>query len=245
MKKYFLVLFLIGCSATDEIIDADPNVRLNKIKSLMSEENYLEALVDLKTLRLEYPANSFADTVQFLIAECYFLKNDLINATTEYEQVIINMPQSNFVSDATFKRALAYYKLSPKSSLDQKYSFSAIEGFQSFFEYKNNDSLKVNAENNISIINEKLAKKIFDNAEIYYKMNLNKAAVIYYDLLMERFPDSKYSESSLYKKILALKKRKLSEQVKRETENFISKYPQSEFVNEIKSIIKSENNNAK
>ena len=164
-----------------------------------------------------------------MIAECRFFREEYLLASGEYDQLIMNMPTSNFANNAKYKKALSYFFISPKSSLDQKYTLQAIDNFQLFLETATADSNSRLAENHILELNNKLAKKIYESAEIYSVMGFNKAATIYYNLVLDKFPDSEIAELSQIKKIKILIKRKQFENAEREVSYFKEKYPNSKY----------------
>jgi outer membrane protein assembly factor BamD len=163
------------------------------------------------------------------MAECRFLREEYILAAFEYDVLIRTMPSSNLVSRARFREATCYYELSPNPILDQNYSRKAIDEYQAFLEYHPTDTLVSSAEQRINELNTKLAQKDFENGMTYMHMEYYKAAAYYFDVVLDKYHDTKYAEPALFKKAEALCNRKKYSEAKETLEKFKEKYPMSEL----------------
>ena len=135
-----------------------------------AKEDYLEAAEDFKLVTVQYPGSSLADSAQFHIAQCRYRRSEFILAASECDILVKTMPSSPLVPKARYMKAMAEYELSPQSALDQKYTREAIDDFQTFIEYFPADSLSKDAAAKIGELNDKLAKKEMDNANLYFRL---------------------------------------------------------------------------
>lgn len=96
--------------------------------------------------------------------------------------------------------AESYYQLSPRSELDQKNTDYALTEYQGYLrDYATKiPTLTDSAQNRITELRSKLAKKIFLAAELYRKLEEYKPAKIYYERLLDLYYDSEYAASSAY-----------------------------------------------
>lgn len=232
-----LAIVLYSCKSSDveKILTAEERFELGMKE--YEKGNYLEAIDEFNIITMQYPGSAVSDDAQYYLGECRFKREEYLLASYEYETLKRNMPASPLVPKAQYKIALCYYMLSPKSSLDQTYSWKAIEEFQTFIEYFPEDSLVVDAEAKISELREKLAKKDYETAILYMNMEYFKAATYYFDKVIDLYHDTKYSELAYVGKIEALIKRNKIDEAKSETEIFLKKYPQSKFKQKVESII--------
>jgi len=225
---FFLSLVLFsGCgsdNATKQLSAEDHNrIGMNAFRN----EDYLAAIDEFKVVSLQYQGSRVADSAQFFMAECRYLREEYILAAFEYNILIRNMPYSTFVSCSRFKRATCFYELSPESYLDQDYTRKAIDEYQAFLEYHPTDTLAPVAEKRILELNTKLAKKDYESGMTYMHMDYYKAATYYFDLILEKYHDTEYAEPALFKKVEALTNRKKYTDAKEAVEKFLAKYPAS------------------
>jgi len=225
---FFLSLVLFsGCGSDDATkqLSAEDHNRIGM--NAFRNEDYLAAIDEFKVVSLQYQGSRVADSAQFFMAECRYLREEYILAAFEYDILIRNMPYSTFVSRSRFKRATCFYELSPESYLDQDYTRKAIDEYQAFLEYHPTDTLAAVAEKRILELNTKLAKKDYESGMTYMHMNYYKAATYYFDLILEKYHDTEYAEPALFKKVEALTNRKKYTDAKEAVEKFLAKYPAS------------------
>ena len=190
-------------------------------------EDYLEAIEEFKVVSLQYQGSNVADSAQFYMAECRFLREEYILAAFEYDVLLRTMPGSIFAPRSRFRRATCFYRLSPKAILDQDYSRKAIDEYQAFLEYYPTDTLVSLAEQRITELNTKLAQKDYENGITYMHMEYYKAATYYFDLVLDKYHDTQYAEPALLKKAEALTDRKKYTEAKEALDKFREKYPSS------------------
>jgi outer membrane protein assembly factor BamD len=191
------------------------------------EEDYLEAIEDFKIVTLQYQGSQFGDDAQYYLAESRYVRSEFVLAAYEYDVLLRTAPTSEYVARARFRKATCFYELSPESYRDQDYSHKAIDEYQGFLEYHPVDSLAPTAEARIHELNTKLAKKDFENGAIYLTMQYNKAALYYFDLVLEKYHDTPYAELAQLRKAEALFNRKKFAEARSEMSKFIAKFPAS------------------
>jgi outer membrane protein assembly factor BamD len=222
-----LALIDIACGHTSvtAILSAEDRFALGKMK--YNNRDFLEAINEFEVVRLQFPGSTIADSAQYYLGECHYQQDEFLLAAEEYQTLRRNMPASSLVPLAQYKIALCYYNLSPKAPLDQSYTRRAIDEFQAFIEYYPNNELLKDAETKIVELNSKLAQKLFESGQLYLKMNNSKGALIYYDLVIEKYHDTPFAELALLGKVKALIARKRYDEAKSEIEKYFDKYPSS------------------
>ena len=195
-----LALLLTACGGGKLRANLTTEERLTEAMKLFEKHDYFEARTQFRIITLNAPGSAIVDKAQFYLAECHFHMDEFIIAGEEYKKLIRLYPKSEYLDDAQFKIGLAYYKLSPKSDLDQKYTWQAIEEFQRFMEDYPQSDLKGEAQNYLMQVRNKLAKKDFDTADLYRKLAYYESALVYFEEVLARFYDTKYAEPSLFYK---------------------------------------------
>jgi outer membrane protein assembly factor BamD len=219
--------FIVGCGSEEATKQLSAEERYDLGMKAFKKEDYLAAIEEFKIVSLQYLGSKVADSAQFYMAECRFLREEYILAAFEYDVLLRTMPSSIFVSRARFRRATCYYDLSPNYILDQNYSRKAIDEYQAFLEYHPTDTLVSLAEQRINELNTKLAQKDYENGITYMHMEYYKAATYYFDLVLDKYHDTKYAEPAMLKKAEALTNRKKYTDAKEALEKFYEKYPSS------------------
>jgi outer membrane protein assembly factor BamD len=119
-------------------------------------------------------------------------------AGSYFQRFARNYPKSRDAEEALFMSAFCKYKLSPRYSLDQTNTYDAITEFQSFLNRYPNTSRKNECNKYIDVLRAKLAKKDFEIAKLYYKMDEFEAAVICFKNIIKNYPNSSYVEEASY-----------------------------------------------
>lgn len=222
-----LSTIIAGCGSNEATKQLSAEERYELGMKAFKDEDYLAAIEEFKIVSLQYQGSKVADSAQFYMAECRYLREEYILAAFEYDILLRTMPSSSLVSRARFRRATCFYELSPKSILDQNYSRKAIDEYQAFLEYHPTDTLVSLAEQRINELNTKLAEKDFENGMTYMHMEYYKAASYYFDVVLDKYHDTQYAEPALLKKAEALTNRKKYAEAKETLEKFREKYPMS------------------
>ncbi len=222
-----LSALIIGCGSEEATKQLSAEERYELGMKAFRSEDYLAAIEEFKVVSLQFQGSKVADSAQFYMAECRYLREEYILAAFEYDVLLRTMPSSIFAPRAQFRRATCFYELSPNSILDQNYSRKAIDEYQAFLEYHPTDTLVSLAEQRINELNTKLAQKDFENGMTYMHMEYYKAATYYFDVVLDKYHDTKYAEPALLKKAEALTDRKKYADAKEALVKFREKYPSS------------------
>lgn len=141
------------------------------------------------------PFSEFAPKAQFLLGDCYFKMKKYPDAILEYQRVVENYIDSDYVDDARFQIGLCAFRLSRGAEYDQQSTDKALKTFRSFIaDYPQSKRVR-EAKKMISQLEGRKAQGIFDVAQYYKKLKQYDAAKIYYEDLIQNYP-----ENSLAKK---------------------------------------------
>jgi outer membrane protein assembly factor BamD len=223
----FLAVAFIACSSNETTTNATAEERFAKAKALFDNGDYLEAINEFNVITLQYQGSTVAADAQFYLAECRYQRGEYLLASYEYQTLRRNMPTNPHAEEAMYKLGLCYYTLSPRSRLDQQYTRRAIDEMQAFIDYYPKSALVPEAASKIQELNTRLAKKEYDAAQLYSTMEYSKAAIFYYDSVIEKFHDSEYAPLAYLGKTELLIARKKFREAKIEITRFIEKHPNS------------------
>lgn len=231
-------LFIASCSSTKEMETIPVEERYARAKELFDDEDYLEAIEEFKIVTVQFQGSDFGDDAQFYLAECRFIRGEYILASAEYDNLIRLMPNSQYTTLARYKRAESFYQLSPKSQLDQKYTRYAVDNFQTYIEYSPADSLVKDAEEKITELTQKLAKKMIEGGKLYYRMEYFKAAISYFEKLIQDYHDTPYVADGMLWKAKCQNERKDFSGAAQTLDELIAKYPENDLAEDIAELQK-------
>lgn len=232
----FFTLFFFACSSGLDTTNMGPEEKLAYAIKLYEEEDSEEAVQEFEAIILQYPGSSIIDDANYYLAMTRFQREEYIIAAYQFSKLIKGMPSSEFLADAQYKLADCYYELSPDFPLDQEYSKKAVEEFQVFIDFFPLNPKVAEAETKIKELNDKLARKEYEAARIYDKMEYYTAAIKYYDGVMEIYHDTQYAPMALYAKINLLVERKRDSEALAESQKFIQKYPDDKNFSDVERI---------
>lgn len=207
--KTVILLLLIGsvtvtCARKDLIKPGDSlPVAFGKAKNLFDNGSFREAAQAFETVIQTGRGTEYARDGQYYLAESYYEDERYLLAASEYERFRTLYPQSPRREEVDFKEASCYYQLSPRYKLSQRYTRTAIEKFQLFnSRYPNSERIQQSSEY-ISELRSKLARKNYNAAELYMRTDQYEAAIVYYDLTIDQYPETEWAERALVDEINA------------------------------------------
>lgn len=217
----------LACSSSEDIVNPTVEQRFNKAKALFDDGDYLEAINEFTVITLQYQGSAFAADAQYYLGECRFEREEYILSAFEYSVVRTSYPASPRVPEAHYKMALSYYMQSPKPVLDQQNTRKAIDEFQAFVEYNPAHPLAPDASAKIKELTERLAFKAYEAARQYERMEYYRAAILSYDVVIEKFHDTDYAPLAYLDKADLLVRRLRFREAEGIIKEFKSKYPNS------------------
>lgn len=240
MNRIFLIaiilsvtFWVISCSSSkiSEIKTADELYK--KAIELFNDNDLLEASKLFDIIKLQYPASQFSDDAQYYLAEINFKKEEFILAAFNYNMLRRLYPHSEYSKISMYKTALSYYNLSPDTERDQEYTLKAIDAFQDFQRAYPRDSLYNQAGIFIQELRNKLAERNYRIANLYRTIYSPNSSLIYLDIIIEDFPDTKFFEQAIIMKIEILIEQKKYDDAKFVVNFYKSNFPNSLNLNKI------------
>jgi outer membrane protein assembly factor BamD len=193
----FLYLFL-ACGPAPPVSTPDAEDQYQLAMERFEDEKYEQAQLEYQKLIWNYPGSDLVDDAQYHLAECHRLLEDYPTAVVEYSRLVRSYSQSPFAPTAHYKLALCYYQQSLPSHLDQDFTHMAIHELNTFLEEHPGHEDAPEARKLLLEARTKLAKKEYENARLYYKMDAYDSAIIYIEELLEEYPDTKWAPDAHY-----------------------------------------------
>jgi len=178
------------------------NGKKTKGAFLQAWEEY--TVVDIfKAVIKNAPYGEFAAPSQYKIGLYLAEKKLYQEARDEFEKVINDYPESEWAKAAQYQIAQTDAKRSTDAAYDQKVTQSAVQEFEKFLKTNPDAELSQEAKDQVAKLKNKEAENAFLAARFYEKNKNYKAAKVYYQSIVDNYPQSSWAVESL-KKIGAL-----------------------------------------
>lgn len=200
-----IATILLSCSGvkqTGEIKDAETAYTAGV--QAFTGEDYFEAQRLFDVIRLQFPTTQYADDAQYYLGEISYARKEYVMAAFNYGMVRRSYPTSSLNKSALFKTGMCYYELAPPADRDQDYTKKAISSFSEFQAIYPSDSLYEEAGKRINELRNRLAERELITAELYRNLYSNRSALIYYDVIIDDYPDTEHYETAFAGKIESL-----------------------------------------
>lgn len=166
---------------------------------LYNKKDYSRALILFEGLVQKYRGTAEAEDLNYYYAYTLYRLKDYTTARYKFKEFADTYPASRNAEECRYMFAYCYYLESPKSSLDQENTYKAIDALQLFINLYPRSDRATQAAQYISNLRDKLEKKAFDNAKLYYilgeyDVTYYKSAVVALKNAQIEFPDIKYAE---------------------------------------------------
>jgi len=207
MKKIAYILLIAVLAACDPYKDAltsgDLDYKMEVAKKFYNQGSYEKALPLFDELLELYRGTTKAQDVYYYYAMCLYEMDDYILAAYHFKNMYQTFPGHVEANDAAFMVAFCYYLESPKSSLDQAYTFKAMNEFQLFINTHPGSERIEECNILMDEMRAKLEKKSFEIARVYHRTQKYQAAVIAFNHTLNDYPGTKYRELSMFYKLEA------------------------------------------
>ena len=186
------------------------------------------------------------DTVRYYWGLSNYKFKDYYTAETNFDQFIQSYPRSPFTSEARYLRLDCLYRQTLRYELDQSPTYKAINEISAYIlEYPSNVHMQ-ECRDMLLELNERLDKKAYESAKLYYKMEDYLASRVAFKNVLKDDAENMYREDILY--YIAMSSYKYAHQSVPEKQkerylafvddylNFIGEIPESQYRKELDSV---------
>tara|TARA_B100000315_G_C14595987_1_gene599348 strand:+ start:5345 stop:6118 length:774 start_codon:yes stop_codon:yes gene_type:complete len=191
-----LIIGLFGCSGSNVDLTVDDILeRYEKGLKYFEKKKFFRAQEEFEYVLLRGRHTDKADDAQYYLAESYFFNKEYLTAIVEYDRLIRMMgTQTNYLELSRYRICQCYAEESPKYYHDQSHTDKAIEKFQEFIEDFPESEYVEDAEEMIQVLRAKLAKKVYESAYLYVKLQEYESAIIYLNSLLDTYYDTSWAD---------------------------------------------------
>lgn len=247
-------LSLTGCGEYQRVLKSnDPNVKYEYAKRIYDEGKYAQAASILTEIVSYFKGREQAEETLYMLGMCNYYTKDYLNSGAYLQTYYKRYPKGKYVEDARYYCGYGYYLDSPDPQLDQSGTVKAIEELGAFLELYPSSPRVPEVQNAIFDMQDKLALKQLQNAQLYYNLgtyggNNYQSAILVAQNALKSFPYTKLKEQfemlilkSRFQEAehsVAEKKAERYTSVIDEYFSFINNYPESSYRTEADNIYK-------
>tara|TARA_B100000965_G_scaffold215383_1_gene180125 strand:+ start:10260 stop:11024 length:765 start_codon:yes stop_codon:yes gene_type:complete len=195
--RLIAILMFFSCS-TSLIKDDSSLVKFENAMKYIENSKYSKAIDELEFLLLIDPLSEYSSNAQYFLAESYYNLENYDKAIIEFEKYLSRRSLSNDLLKKTqLYLCKCYYNVTLDYNKDPSSTYIAIEKLQYFIE-KESMSENINEiEDMILKLRTKLAKKNFNTAKLYVRLEEFNSATIYYNAVIKEYYDTEFVDDSL------------------------------------------------
>lgn len=256
IRSYIVILALgviclnTACKSEFEKIRAsgDTELLLKKANEYYDAGEFQKSATLLELVIGSYRGKQELEDIYFKYANTYYNQGKYILASYYFKNFVKTFPNSKYREEADFMSAYSNYQMSPTYRLDQTYSNKAIDEFQLFANtYPNSERVK-QANQLIDEMRKKLEVKAYEEGQLYFDVRQYQASMHSFENMLKDFPETTNNEKVRYMIIRAAyllaensivdKQQERYAAVEKKADRFMTRFPKSEYFNEINVISK-------
>jgi outer membrane protein assembly factor BamD len=205
MKKIISLLLVVivfgSCGDYQKALkNEDVGAKFEMATKLYDAGSYSKAIRLFEQIAPSYRGKPQAEKLFYMFSQSYYKTKQYYLAGYQFESFVSGYPKSEKIEEAAFLGAKSFSMLSPLYSLDQTDTHKAIDKLQVFIDTYPNSKNLVEANKTLRELNEKLEKKVFENAKGYNTILDYKSAIVSLDNFIADYPGTPFKEDALFYK---------------------------------------------
>lgn len=194
------IVALSSCKTQYEILlqSNDADAKYEAAFNYYNEGKYSKAGSLFESLSVLTNGTERDDTVRFYWGLSNYKFRDYYTAETNFTNFLETYPRSPFASEARYLRLDCLYRSTLRYELDQSPTYKAITDISEYMiEYPDNPHMQT-CRDMLLDLNERLDKKAYEAAKLYYKMENYKASRVAFRNVLKEDAENIYREDILY-----------------------------------------------
>ena len=202
-----MTLFATSCGEASKMLKSkDIKEQYDFAERMYESGEYRKANLILTQITPKYIGKPQGERVMFFLADSYYQLKDYQLASYQFERFLKSYPQSEKAEQAAFFGAKSYYHLSPKYSLDQTDTDTALDKLQVFINMYPESTYLSEANVLAKELTTKKEQKAFEIAKQYnrlgsYNLTVLVSAVKALDNFLMEYPGSAFREDAWFYKL--------------------------------------------
>lgn len=230
LAAFIFMAGISGCGSRPTLANLTAQELFEHGKTEFQKEHYLNAIEYFQAIVYNYPGESIVDTAQYHLALSYYSAKEYELAQVEFNRLVLNYPSSVYFQHALFMKAASFYEGTPRHyGLDQSKLETAIKQFEDFIIDFPEAELIDRAREYLLSARTRMAKKYYNSAVVYNRMNAFEAAGIYYQKVVDDYTDTEFGPLATYYVAEMDFKRRHYDKALEGYEGFLAVFPEHEL----------------
>ena len=194
------VISLISCKSQYELLlnSNDADAKYKAAFEYFEAKKYNKAATLFESLSALTDGTERDDTVRYYWGLSNYKFKDYYTAETNFKQFCESYPRSPFASQARYLRLDCLYRETLRYELDQQPTYKAMSAISEYMlEFPDNENMQV-CKDMLLDLGERLDKKAYEGAKLYYKMEDYLAARVAFRNVLKDDAENIYREDILY-----------------------------------------------
>ena len=204
LRNIFLVIVAIvafaSCKSQYEILlnSNDADLKYEAAFDYFNNGKFSKAASLFESLSVLTNGTERDDTVRYYWGLSNYKFRDYYTAETNFDQFIQSYPRSPFTSEARYLRLDCLFRQTLRYELDQNPTYKAMNEISAYIlEYPSTVHMQ-ECRDMLLELNERLDRKAYESAKLYYKMEDYLASRIAFKNVLKDDADNIYREDILY-----------------------------------------------
>jgi outer membrane protein assembly factor BamD len=240
---------LAGCKSQYEVLlsSNDVDAKYKAAMDYFNNRKYLKSAQLFESMSILTDGTERDDTVRYYWALSNYRYKDYYTAESNFGKFISKYPQSPFTEDARFLQLDCQYRATYRWELDQVPTRNCLASIMEYVREYPADGAHLEAcQEMIRDLSDRLDRKAFENARLYYKMEDYLAARVALRNVLKDNAENAYREDILYYTAMAsYQYARLSVPARQKERyltfvddylNFVGEYPESAYRRELDAM---------
>jgi len=201
VSLFLLVVLITSCGEYQKALKTeDVAVKFEMATKLYDTGKFNDAIRLIEQIAPAYRGKPQAEKLFYMFSQSYYKTKQYYLAAYQFESFVSGYPKSEKAEEAAYLGAKCFSMLSPVYSLDQIDTFKAIDKLQVFIDSYPNSAYLPEANRVLRELNEKIEKKVYENAKGYHTIMDYKSAMVALDNFIADYPGTSFKEDALFYK---------------------------------------------
>lgn len=221
------LLVASACASSSDYQDMSAEELFQLGERAVQEEEWDRAVESLERLLASHPGFQQRTEARLLLGDALFGREEYVSAAAEYARLIDRYPSSVEARSAGLGICRAYAALSPIPQRDQSYTEQAATACRNVTTDFPGTAEAERAREIRDQMLEKLAEKIYLNAEFYRRRDFHDSAILYYEDVVENYPDTAFAPPALLRLVRIYEELGYAEERDEARDTLLERYPDS------------------
>lgn len=216
-----------GCTSTPPYEGMTAEEAFAYSQRRFEEGEYGDAIEALERLTASGLTFDRMAEARLLLADAFFRDGQHLTAVSEYTRVLDRYAGSEVADDAALGVCRSYVELSPIPQRDQTYTEQALQACRNTASDYASSDIGDQARQLADLMFERLAEKDFEVAESYFRLGFYDSARIYYEDVVEKYPETPAAPRSLLRLVELFTRIEYDDLAEESRQRLLNDYPDS------------------